>query len=199
MKQGQIDETKILYRTRHRLRDEIWLETALRATRRPETGEIDGIVAISWDMTQHKDLEQKPQSWQRREGIPLSLLMIDVDQFKEYNDHYGHQAGDEISRSIALIISTEDGVRPTSQRVMVARSSSCYSRARTRKAGESGERIRQALQDLGIAHPLNTPLKLVTISLGGATGWPSVESSAEEASVFTTADRAHSCRQSQRP
>jgi PleD family two-component response regulator len=31
----------------------------------------------------------------RRSGQPLSLLMIDIDHFKPYNDHYGHQKGDQ--------------------------------------------------------------------------------------------------------
>lgn len=37
----------------------------------------------------------------RREGLPLSLVMVDIDKFKEYNDLYGHQRGDECLRRVA--------------------------------------------------------------------------------------------------
>lgn len=39
-----------------------------------------------------------------RLGKPFSLLMIDVDSFKKYNDHYGHQSGDECLRAVAACI-----------------------------------------------------------------------------------------------
>lgn len=42
-----------------------------------------------------------------RTGGPFGLLMIDIDNFKKYNDHYGHQAGDDCLRKVAAIIAAE--------------------------------------------------------------------------------------------
>ncbi len=44
-----------------------------------------------------------------RNGLPLSLLMIDVDHFKHYNDHHGHPAGDEVLRQLSHLMT--DGRR----------------------------------------------------------------------------------------
>ncbi|WP_432451883.1 sensor domain-containing diguanylate cyclase [Agarivorans sp. QJM3NY_29] len=51
--------------------------------------------------------EKLQQLWvtHRREGIELSLLLLDIDCFKQYNDNYGHQLGDDALRQVAKIIS----------------------------------------------------------------------------------------------
>jgi diguanylate cyclase (GGDEF)-like protein len=51
---------------------------------------------------------QVDQTWDQalREQSPFSLMMIDVDNFKKYNDHYGHLAGDDCLRSISACLAS---------------------------------------------------------------------------------------------
>jgi diguanylate cyclase (GGDEF)-like protein len=43
----------------------------------------------------------------RRYGTPVSLLMIDIDDFKRFNDDYGHQTGDEALRAVSAVLAAE--------------------------------------------------------------------------------------------
>jgi len=64
----------------------------------------DGLTKLSNRRWFDRGLARK---WSRaaRDGRPMSLLMIDVDHFKSFNDTYGHQGGDRVLRAIAGVIS----------------------------------------------------------------------------------------------
>src|SRR5215469_3137481 len=51
----------------------------------------------------NEDLARRFDQWHRH-NIPLSLLMVDVDSFKRFNDEHGHQTGDEVLRAIAHML-----------------------------------------------------------------------------------------------
>lgn len=63
----------------------------------------DGLTGLTNRRAFDSALENEV-SRHRRTGQPLSLLMIDVDRFKSYNDLYGHQAGDEVLKAVALCL-----------------------------------------------------------------------------------------------
>jgi diguanylate cyclase (GGDEF)-like protein/PAS domain S-box-containing protein len=215
MKRGEVEEARVTYRTRHREKSEVWIESTLCVTRKV-SGEIDGVVAISRDVTQQKDLEERletlaiedgltglanrrrfderlAEEWTRayRERTSLSLLMIDIDQFKSFNDKYGHPAGDECLRTVARILAAE-AKRITDLAARYGGEEFAMLLPNTDAAGcaRIGERIRRELHEAGIPHVLNPPFGLVSASLGGAVCRPASERSAGHASLVEAADRA---------
>jgi diguanylate cyclase (GGDEF)-like protein len=101
-----------------------------------------------------------------RRGATQGLMAIDLDRFKLINDGFGHLAGDDVLRkSVAALRRTlraEDGLYRFGgeEFVVLLTDPDAASLAGT------AERLRQAVADLGIAHPENVPYGVVTISLG---------------------------------
>ncbi len=102
-----------------------------------------------------------------RTGGRFGLLEIDLDHFKAINDTFGHVAGDEILRRVSSAL--RDAVRSDD--------------AVYRFGGEeflvllgnvsggvlsAGERVREAVEDLGLLHPANAPFEHVTVSVGAS-------------------------------
>jgi diguanylate cyclase (GGDEF)-like protein/PAS domain S-box-containing protein len=118
--------------------------------------------------------------WQRlyREQQPLSLLMFDVDYFKRYNDHYGHQLGDEcllrISQTVDQLV-----CRPAD---LVARYGGeefivILPNTNLEGAIAVAKNLHEAIADLQIPHQDSDVSDMVTISMGIASDIPNLERS----------------------
>jgi diguanylate cyclase (GGDEF)-like protein/PAS domain S-box-containing protein len=104
-----------------------------------------------------------------RTGSPLSVLMIDVDYFKKYNDHVGHQRGDDCLRMIATQLQARmlrhgDLVGRYGGEEFIAILPGTDSAGAFRVAGD----LLDGVRDLGIDHPAS-PYGCVTVSIGVAT------------------------------
>jgi two-component system chemotaxis family response regulator WspR len=114
--------------------------------------------------------------WARaqREKKELSLLMIDVDYFKAFNDRFGHVAGDDALRQVAKCLadmcsrSTDLAARYGGEEFAMILPGTSLGGARL-----VAEKVRLCIQALAIAHEMPTPNSTVTVSLGVATLTPS--------------------------
>lgn len=107
-----------------------------------------------------------------REGRPMSLLMVDVDQFKPFNDSYGHQAGDRALAAVAGIIGGAVR-RPEDLAARYGGEEFAVLLPDTDRRGafQIAETIREGARNLLIEHAGNEH-KIVTVSVGVATAFP---------------------------
>jgi diguanylate cyclase (GGDEF)-like protein/PAS domain S-box-containing protein len=125
----------------------------------------------------------------KRSGLPLSLIMLDVDYFKKFNDTYGHLAGDDCLRQIGTMLKTV--VHRTTD--VVARYGgdefvAVLVETDPHGASALAERIRKAVDLLAIPHAGSGLGKYVTVSLGVVTVYPSHLASTDQ--VVALADEA---------
>jgi diguanylate cyclase (GGDEF)-like protein len=115
-----------------------------------------------------------------RAKVPFSLMMVDVDFFKKFNDTYGHQAGDDCLRQVASALDmcvrrTGDSVtRYGGEEFAVLLFHTTLNEARN-----ISEHMLAAVQKLNIRHE-QSPHEIVTISIGIATTVPQVENNMQE-------------------
>jgi diguanylate cyclase (GGDEF)-like protein len=122
-------------------------------------------------------------------GTPLSLLLVDIDHFKPYNDNYGHQQGDECLKRVAGAIhqsvshAGDLAARYGGEEFVVV-----LPNATRTRASLVGETLRARVRGLNIPHAHSSASAQVSVSVGAATAWPAQGSSPAE--MIEQADEA---------
>ncbi len=120
------------------------------------------------------------EEWKRsmREYTPISLLMLDIDYFKPYNDTYGHQKGDECLHEIAAIMSQQlKRASDFSARYGGEEFAIVLPNTNAEHARLLAERIRRAVEDARIKAGVDTISPWLTVSIGVATATAEFEQS----------------------
>lgn len=132
----------------------------------------DGLTGLANRRAFDRALESE---WRRahREKSSMSLFMIDIDGFKSYNDHYGHQAGDACLKEVAGALS-RTFQRPSDFVARYGGEEFAIIVANSDAEGtvRQGEQLRAAVEALNISHAKSPTGDCVTISLGLAIARP---------------------------
>jgi diguanylate cyclase (GGDEF)-like protein len=106
-------------------------------------------------------------------GQPLSLIMLDIDYFKQYNDHYGHIKGDEALRTVAKTLSqAANNPRDFIARIGGEEFVWLLPDMTQDKARLVAEKCMQLVRQRQIAHERSEVSPLLTLSLGVGTVVP---------------------------
>ena len=173
-------------RSRYERQSRKSLEESARAMEKES--ETDSLTGIA---NRKKFDSYLSSEWKRasRSMAFIGLVMMDIDYFKNYNDHYGHLAGDECLRQVAQAVANclqreEDlAARYGGEEFAVILPN-------TDGAGalEVAEKIRKAVENLLIPHEKSLAKSVVTLSLGACSLIP--ESGSEMNSIIKSADEA---------
>jgi two-component system chemotaxis family response regulator WspR len=147
----------------------------------------DGLTGLS--NRRHFD-EYLELEWRRsiREQTQLSLLMIDVDYFKAYNDAFGHLEGDEALRQVAKAIRANSS-RPSDLPARYGGEEFALVLPNTSPGGARllAEKLRQTIAGMNIPHVAPSQGSSLTVSIGLATVVPQVGSHSRQ--LIQTADQ----------
>ncbi|SDX38528.1 diguanylate cyclase [Paenibacillus sp. CF384] len=134
--------------------------------------------------------EQLRVEWEKHAvvGVPMSLIMLDIDYFKSYNDTYGHQGGDMCLKTVASEI--RDSLQVPES--FIARYGGeefgiVLPNTTKQEAAELAEFVRVRVENNRIPHSKSTVSSYVTISLGVATLIPTFDQ--DEEMVVAYADK----------
>jgi len=135
--------------------------------------------------------EYLDKEWKRaqRDQDPFSIVMIDLDFFKAYNDTYGHQKGDTCLKEVATTID-EAMKRPADMAARYGGEEFVLILPETSSEGavSLAERLRKSIYDLNLEHKNSSCEPRVTVSLGVAT--MKADKGSDFANLISKADKA---------
>lgn len=161
------------------------IQLALQASR-------DGLTSIPNRRALNERLVQEMQR-AKRTGSGLAVLMIDIDFFKAYNDHYGHLEGDNVIKMVASTLEatlqrrTEFIARYGGEEFAVVLAVDTREEAQ-----QTANSLLRAVANLRIAHDYSDAHEYMTLSIGGYFDRPAADDAVEESvrHFLTQADRA---------
>lgn len=153
-----------------------------------ELASLDGLTQVA---NRRRFDEYLTEEWERhaRKQEPLSLILCDIDFFKNYNDTYGHQAGDACLQQVAQTLSRV-AKRPGDLVARYGGEEFTIVLPNTQSEGAIflAQEIQRAIKALQIAHINSSVTPVVTLSLGVATILPTPQSN--PARLIRAADQA---------
>jgi diguanylate cyclase (GGDEF)-like protein len=154
----------------------VWLARSRGLARNKQSTELLGKLARIDGLTEIPNRREFDRvleiEWLRavRGNDPLSLLMIDIDNFKAYNDTYGHDAGDDCIRQVALSIQSTLGRGADFVARYGGEELVCVLPDTEREGALiMADKVRQAIESLNIPHELANGERIVTVSTGVAS------------------------------
>lgn len=149
---------------------------------------LDGLTQIA---NRRKFDEQLSQEWRRlkRDRLPLSLILCDVDYFKQYNDSYGHQVGDDCLYKVAYVLAIA-ARRPPDLAARYGGEEFAVLLPNTSLEGavEVAKKIQVQIKALQLPHQRSEVSQYVTVSFGVASKIPTETTTPEQ--FLVQADRA---------
>jgi diguanylate cyclase (GGDEF)-like protein/PAS domain S-box-containing protein len=194
----------------------LWVEVASRLIGESELGQPGDRAVILRDVSERRALEDELRAMAMKDGLTglanrrafdealvvewkrmvrakshMSLLLIDVDNFKSFNDAYGHQVGDDCLRSIgAALVSAACRPGDVVSRYGGEELAIILAGADAAAAATVAERARHAVAALAIPNGLHDD-RVVTVSVGAATALVREGGSAKlPEALLSSADRA---------
>lgn len=177
----------------------VWIETTTRTLRDPDTGMPREFILVMRDVTERQSLQKRLEreavtdgltglanrrafdealavEWARavRHDTELSLILLDVDLFKAFNDRYGHHAGDGCLRDVASAVRNVIR-RPGDLTARYGGEEMAVILPRTGAVGAAqvGQSIRAAVEAMAVPHE-DSPGGVLTVSVGVATAMGAV-------------------------